>query len=185
MQRHIKVKNRKIRYAVKISRKAKNLRLDAYYDGRFILTIPRGVRQRAVTAFIREKAQWMLTQLRFFKQFKGGVFFKNDPRLYLKYKEEARELIRRRLAHYSGRYDLPFGQVRIKNHRTMWGSCSERGNLNFSYKIILLPKRIADYIIVHELCHIRQFNHSKKFWGLVAEEIPEYETIEKELKTKY
>ncbi len=70
------------------------------------------------------------------------------------------------------------------NQRTKWGSCSKKGNLNFNYKIALMPEKIADYIVVHELCHLKEFNHSRKFWNLVVKIIPDYLEIKKELKNK-
>ena len=185
MQRQIKIKNRKIRYAVRTSRKARHMRLEAYYDGRFVLTVPRGTHETLVRHFIREKTAWMLRQLRFFRNFEGGVFFKNDGRLYAKHKEEARKLVRRRLEYYTQIYRISPNQIRIKNHRTLWGSCSAKGNLNFSYKIVFLPKRVSDYVLVHELCHLREFNHSAQFWKLVSKTMPNFKNLEHELKTRY
>ncbi|MBI2644008.1 MAG: M48 family metallopeptidase [Candidatus Wildermuthbacteria bacterium] len=185
MEQQIKVKNRKIRYAVKISRKARKLRLDAYYDGRFVLTIPKGTTEGIIRTFLREKANWMLKQLLFFKHFKGGIFFRNDQKSYLAYKEKAQKLVEHRLSHFNKLYNLQFHTVRIKNHRTIWGSCSDKKNLNFSYKLLFLPKHIADYIIVHELCHLEAFDHSEKFWKLVGRAVPHYQKIEKELKYTY
>jgi hypothetical protein len=63
-----------------------------------------------------------------------------------------------------------------------WGSCSKKGNLNFNYKIALLPQRHSDYVIVHELCHLREFNHSKKFWDLVEQAVPNHRALRTELK---
>lgn len=101
---------------------------------------------------------------------------------YLKYKEVARELVRNRLEYWNQFYNFKFGRVAIRNTKTRWGSCSKRGNLNFSYKLALLPAHLSDYVIVHELCHLGEFNHSQKFWNLVEEAIPDYKEKVKELK---
>ncbi|QQR50316.1 M48 family metallopeptidase [Candidatus Nomurabacteria bacterium] len=79
-------------------------------------------------------------------------------------------------------YGYKVGRVSIRNTKSRWGSCSKQGNLNFNYKILFLPPHIADYIIVHELCHIKEFNHSANFWNLVAELVPNHSAIRKELK---
>jgi len=93
---------------------------------------------------------------------------------YLHHREEARRLVKERLSHWNEHYKHPLRKIFIKQHRSRWGSCSERGNLNFNYKIIFLPPVLQDYIVVHELCHLREFNHSPAFWALVAQTLPDY-----------
>jgi len=102
--------------------------------------------------------------------------------LQLRYKEEARSLVETRAAYFNNFYNHSWNKITIRNQKTRWGSCSKKGNLNFNYKIVFLPPHIADYIIVHELCHLEQFNHSQKFWNLVAQTTPNYLEIRKELK---
>jgi hypothetical protein len=101
---------------------------------------------------------------------------------YLKHKEEARRLVKERIEAINKIYGLRYGRITIRNTRSRWGSCSKKGNLNFNYKIALLPPALADYLIVHELCHIKEFNHSQKFWDLVALALPNYKKLRKELK---
>jgi len=101
---------------------------------------------------------------------------------FLQYKEEARVLITERLQHFNQAYNFEIRRVSIRNQRTRWGSCSKKGNLNFNYKVALLSPQLADYIIVHELCHLGEFNHSKRFWILVTKTIPNYPEIRRELR---
>lgn len=101
---------------------------------------------------------------------------------YLAHKEAARELILARLAHYNQHYQLKWNRVAIRNQRRCWGSCSSQKNLNFSYKLLLLPPHLCDYIVVHELCHLKEMNHGPQFWALVAETVPEYKQRVAELK---
>lgn len=101
---------------------------------------------------------------------------------YLKYKEAARALVRARIKYFNQIYGFKVGRISIRNQRTRWGSCSKKGNLNFNYKIALIAPHLADYIIVHELCHLREFNHSKRFWALVARAVPDYLCARQELK---
>jgi len=100
------------------------------------------------------------------------------------YKTSALLLAHERLAHFNTHYNFKLGDIRIKNHVSRWGSCSSKGNINFNYRIALLPPHLADYIIVHELCHLGEFNHSIKFWNLVGQTLPDYESLRAELKRK-
>lgn len=101
----------------------------------------------------------------------------------LQYGETARVLVHERLKHFNQFYNFVYHDIRIKSHLTRWGSCSSKGNLNFNYRIALLPPELADYIIVHELCHLGEFNHSQQFWDLVAQQIPNYQELRQQLKT--
>lgn len=97
-------------------------------------------------------------------------------------REAARALVHARLAHFNAFYQFQYNKVFIKNQRTRWGSCSSNHNLNFNYRIITLVPELQDYLIVHELCHLQEFNHSQAFWDLVALQIPNYETLRKQLR---
>jgi len=102
---------------------------------------------------------------------------------YRAHKEQARALVQARLQYFNQHYGYLYGRVSIKNQRRCWGSCSSLKNLNFSYKLLFLPAHLCDYIIVHELCHLKEMNHGPKFWQLVAEEMPNYKQYVRELKT--
>jgi predicted metal-dependent hydrolase len=101
---------------------------------------------------------------------------------YVERKEDARKIILERLEFWNKYYNFKYGRVSIRNQRSRWGSCSSKGNLNFNFRIITLPLYLIDYVIVHELCHIGQFNHSQKFWDLVEETLPNYKELIQELK---
>jgi predicted metal-dependent hydrolase len=101
---------------------------------------------------------------------------------YLLHKEAARVLAKERLAFWNAHYGFRIGKVAIRNQRSRWGSCSKKGNLNFNYRIAFLPAHLSDYIIVHELCHLREFNHSMRFWDLVAKAVPDWKTCRAELR---
>ena len=92
------------------------------------------------------------------------------------------ERVRHFMGHYGVRHGMVVGRIAIRNQKSRWGSCSKKGNLNFNYKILFLPPDIVDYIIVHELCHLRQFDHSPKFWALVGETIPNYQQLRARLR---
>ena len=97
-------------------------------------------------------------------------------------REEARIFVENRIGYFNKFYNFEINRIAIKNQKTRWGSCSSKKNLNFNYKIIYLKPALADYLIVHELCHLGQLNHSKKFWDLVFKTIPDYVKINRELR---
>jgi predicted metal-dependent hydrolase len=94
----------------------------------------------------------------------------------------ARRFVKSRIAYFNQFYNFKFNKIFIKNQSTRWGSCSSLRNLNFNYKIIYLRPDLADYLIVHELCHLGEMNHSKRFKDLVSKTIPNYVKLNKELK---
>jgi hypothetical protein len=98
------------------------------------------------------------------------------------HREFARDVIHERLEHWNSHFDFSYNRVSIKNQRRCWGSCSEKGNLNFNYRVIFLPQTLMDYVIVHELCHLAELNHSKKFWEHIARALPEYKEHRNHLK---
>lgn len=101
---------------------------------------------------------------------------------YLKQKKAARALVMERIEYFNRIFGFGFGRVAIRNQKTRWGSCSRKGNLNFNVKMLLLPQYLIDYIVVHELCHLKHLNHSKQFWELVAKVIPDYAARKNELR---
>ncbi len=107
---------------------------------------------------------------------------KHKHREYLENKEQARELIITEVERLNIPYGFIYGKISIRNQKTRWGSCSRKGNLNFNYKLLHLPKEEREYVIVHELCHLAEFNHDKHFWELVARSVPEYKMIRSKMK---
>jgi len=103
-------------------------------------------------------------------------------REYAERKEEARHLILSRLSHFNQFYNFTYNRVAVRNQKSRWGSCSSKKNINFNYRLVLIPPYLADYVIVHELCHLGQMNHSQKFWDLVGQAIPDYQKRRRELK---
>ena len=95
-------------------------------------------------------------------------------RSYELHKEAARAHIRTRLEYFNQYYRHIYNRVSIRDQKRCWGSCSSKGNLNFSYKLQFLPPCLRDYVVVHELCHLRVLNHSTDFWMVVAEIMPDY-----------
>ncbi len=104
---------------------------------------------------------------------------------YTAHKERARVFIHERLEYFNTHYQLTYKRVAIKNQKSCWGSCSQNGNLNFNYKLVFLPPHLADYVIVHELCHLAHLNHSPAFWARVAEVCPDFSKHRNELRRTF
>ena len=88
--------------------------------------------------------------------------------------DEALRVLPPLAAQYARRMGVTFGRITVRNQRTKWGSCSAAGNLNFNCLLMLCPRAVAEYIVVHELCHRKQMNHSKEFWAEVEAVCPDY-----------
>jgi hypothetical protein len=94
----------------------------------------------------------------------------------------AKVFLPKRLQELAKEFGFSFNRVTVRNQATKWGSCSSKKNINLNYKLIKLPERLIDYIIIHELCHLIHLNHSRKYWNEVAKIIPDYKKLERELK---
>lgn len=98
------------------------------------------------------------------------------------YRDKAKEILPAKVFYYQKYIGRSIGDIRIKEQKSRWGSCSSKGNLNFNWKIMMAPDEIIDYLVVHELCHRLHMNHSKEFWNSVGNIIPDYRQKEKWLK---
>ena len=175
-----------IEYTVVENRRAKRIIVSVRPGGVVRVTIPHKRFVGQAAKLVLQQKEWILKAVEKFRTV--SVVPRVSPTSkradYLKDKEVARRLATARLAHFNAHYNFNIGRIAIKNQSSRWGSCSKKGNLNFNYKIALLPPHLADYIIVHELCHLGQLNHSPKFWALVSEAVPNYKTARKELRSK-
>jgi hypothetical protein len=186
----------KINYIYQHSRRARKMRITVYGDGRTVVIIPAGMGQGIAEQFATRMEGWVREKHERFRNIRarlelddrragGGLarsLRKMSRRDYLAHREEARAVVRERMAHFAQVYNFAYNKVYIRNQKSRWGSCSKRGNLSFNYKIIFLPEHLRDYIIVHELCHLCELNHSPRFWALVEKTCPKHQTIRRELR---
>jgi hypothetical protein len=156
------------------------MRLTVRPGGTVILIAPEAFSARTIETFLAKHANWLdrsVAKMRYLKPLPGG------RREYEARREAARAFVHERLAFWNSFYRFRFGRIAIKDTSSLWGSCSRKGNLNFSYKLIYLPRGLADYVIVHELCHLAEHNHSPAFWALVKKTQPNTTRLRKELRT--
>ena len=117
------------------------------------------------------------------KRLEGGLKLPKGNKTDLKkYKTEAKKLVEEKILEFNKFYGFKYNRITIRNTKSRWGSCSTKGNLSFNYRIVMLPPVVADYLVVHELCHLGEMNHSAAFWALVARTVPDYKQRRKELR---
>ncbi|MCX6762996.1 MAG: SprT family zinc-dependent metalloprotease [Candidatus Moranbacteria bacterium] len=183
MQKQIILQNEKVEYSLRESARARCLRVTIYPGGELAATLPRNFSLEQLESFLRQKADWILRKMNLAKKRKPSMVLpKASRREYLARKKEAFELVENKIDYFRAIYNLCPARISIRNQKTRWGSCSRKGNLNFNYRIVHLPEKYLDYVVVHELCHLKQFNHSKRFWDLVAEAVPDFKKIRKEIR---
>lgn len=183
LDKRIKSLNGDLRYKLKRSARAKRVRITVNCDASIIVTLPKLVNENVAEIFLKEKLDWVIEKVDYFKKNYTGI---SSPRYnvedYMKNKARARTIIEEKVFKFNKYYNFEIRKISIRNQKTRWGSCSKKGNLNFNYKLIYLPEKLIDYIVIHELCHLKEFNHSEKFWKLVGRLIPEFKKVRSELK---
>lgn len=98
------------------------------------------------------------------------------------YRKQARKVLTERVEFFARKHDFKFGKIRISSARTRWGSCSSKDTLSFTWRLVMAPLDVIDYVVVHELCHLKEMNHSKVFWAQVEAILPDYKRRRKWLK---
>lgn len=99
-----------------------------------------------------------------------------------RYRNAARDLFNTRVAYYHQFTGGHYTSITIRDQKSRWGSCSSRGTLSFNYRLVFAPPKVLDYVVVHELCHLTHMNHSKDFWNMVAQIMPEYKVYKSWLR---
>ncbi len=180
-----------VEYVLQESARARHLRITIHPDGRVVATKPSCVGVKKVEEFVASRIAWIEKSRVAFLKKSGGLapILLPKPRKGSKaYRDAiivARTLVNERLEYFGALYTFNYGSVSIRNQKTRWGSCSSRNNLSFNYRIQYLPPELIDYIIVHELCHTIEHNHSPKFWALVSRTLPKHREMRRMIHTRY
>lgn len=145
---------------------------------------PRLVNKARIEAFVQSKTAWILKTLKKQEELKQiakekGILSEAD---ITKLKADAKTVLPTRIESFAKLIGVKYGRITVRHQKTRWGSCSSKGNLNFNCLLMLCPDYVQDYIIVHELCHLKQMNHSAKFWLEVETVLPNYKLARKWLK---
>jgi len=164
-------------------RRSIRMRLSVHEDGRVRLSIPWRVSVADAQRFVAQHATWIRSKQAVLSRRMEHRLSLGGMGGYREHKDSAMALVLERLAHFNRVYEFVYHRVCVRNNASRWGSCSQKGNLNFHYKIIFLPQPLIDYLIVHELCHLKEFNHSARFWKLIETTIPDYRERRRLLRT--
>ena len=150
-------------------------------DGQVVVRCPKRMRIEEARRFVESKADWIEKHL---AKSPPQDVAKYTPKEIEQLREQARKLIAERVKHFAPIVGVTYGQIAIRTQHTRWGSCSSKGNLNFNCLLALVPPEVLDYVVVHELCHRKELNHSARFWNEVERILPDYKTRRSWLKER-
>lgn len=170
--------------------KRRTMGLEVKGDARVFARVPIGVPDRAVREFVLERQGWIVQKWFLMKERQERAAshpipdYVGNPELEQLYRERARGKLTERTAYFASLIGVSYNRISIRSAKTRWGSCSAQGNLNFHWKLILMPSEILDYVVVHELAHRKEMNHSDRFWRQVELVLPDYKHRRQWLKEK-
>ena len=157
----------------------KTIALQILPDGEVILRCPKRMRSEEIKKFADSKSPWLEKHLANRTPQQVEKFTQKEIETL---RQQARQLITERVRYYAPRIGVTYQNISIRAQRTRWGSCSSKGNLSFNCLLALVPPEVLDYVVVHELCHRIEMNHSILFWNAVAAILPDYAIHRKWLK---
>lgn len=157
-----------------IRSRRRTLCLEIKSDGRLLVRAPYLLSEREIQIFVLSKSAWIEKQLGLLEQRRAAQGEKLSEAEIRRLKEQARRVLPERTAYYAKLMNVSYGRVTIRCQKTRWGSCSRKGNLSFHCLLMLAPPEVADYVVVHELCHRKEMNHSARFWAEVEKVLPDY-----------
>lgn len=162
----------------------RTMSLEITPDARLLVRAPLRMPDREIKRFVNEKTDWIeknLQRLMERRTEEQTVEKLTDSELK-KLAEQALRVLPEKTAYYAAKMGVTYGRITIRNQKSRWGSCSSKGNLNFNCLLMLTPEKVQDYVVVHELCHRKEMNHSAQFWNEVGQVLPDYRDRRRWLK---
>lgn len=160
-----------------IRSRRKTLAIEITPRGEVLVRAPLRLPKREIQRFLDSRRDWIEAHLARIP--KTAPLTKEEHQALIR---SAREVLPQKAAFFAEKLGVTFGRISIRSQHTRWGSCSAQGNLNFNCLLMLCPDEVQDYVVVHELCHRREMNHSSRFWAEVASILPDYRSQRKWLK---
>lgn len=180
IQKIFHVSGEAIPYTIKRHHASRRLRLTLRPNGAVLVTIPRRASVRQAEQFVESQAEWIARQRDALALRRPEIAPSIPP--YHAARFRALRFVRQKVRQWHTHYPFVYKKIIVRSQSTRWGSCSRTGTLSFNYRLFFLPEELADYVVVHELCHLAEMNHSRRFWALVGSNLPNYRRLRHELK---
>ena len=171
----IKYNGEKIPYTIKKA-KIKNLYIHIK-EGQVIVKAPIKLKEEYIQEFINKKSKWIYENVKRYEQ-KPKI----EKKIEQKDIERLKEIVEKNIFKYSKTLQVIPNKIKIKDIKYAWGSCSSKKNITINLKLALKDEKAIEYVVLHEMCHLKEMNHSKKFWNLVEENMPDYKIYKRKLK---
>lgn len=166
-----------------IRSKRKTVSLEITRDAEIVVRAPIMMSDAEIRAFLEAKSAWIGKHIALVKNKKSAAALCFSSVELRDFAERLKPTLLFSVERYAKIIGVNYGRITIRAQRTRWGSCSQIGNLNFNCLLALAPQNVLEYVVVHELCHIRHMDHSEKFWSDVERYFPEYKSARSWLKT--
>lgn len=154
----------------------KTMVLEVTGEGKVIVRAPKRMPQTEIERFVQDKSFWIeksLEKMQSRKQERGSLE-KLSMEEIRRLADEALRVLPEKTSFFARKVGVTYGKITIRNQKSRWGSCSAKGNLNYNCLLMLAPEEVQDYVVVHELCHRKEMNHSDRFWNEVEKVLPDY-----------
>lgn len=160
-----------------IKSKRRTISLQIKLDGSIELKVPMQIKDAQIKDFLHQKSDWIEKHVQAVKERQQQMSQIKSLTIEEIHElaNQALEVIPERVAYFAEIVGVTYGRITIRNQKSRWGSCSSKGNLNFNCLLMLMSPDVLDYVVVHELCHRKEMNHSPQFWAEVRKVLPDYE----------
>ena len=158
----------------------KTIAIQITSNGNVLVRCPSRMGSGEIRKFVESKSHWIHKHLSALRAKPQLPAFTQEEIQELS--EKARQIIPERVNYFASQAGVTYGRITIRNQVSRWGSCSSKGSLNFNCLLVLAPPEVLDYVVVHELCHRKELNHSARFWAEVEKLLPDYKIRRKWLK---
>ncbi len=162
----------------------KTVSIEVKRDGTVVVRAPRAMSDAAVRRILDKRQEWIVTNVQKMRLAHPAPAEDEmlGPSQIRELKEEAQRTLPGKAESFAAKMRVAYGRITVRCQKTRWGSCTAEGNLSFNCLLMLMPEEIVDYVIVHELCHLKEMNHSQRFWREVEKVLPDYRQRQRWLK---
>ncbi len=171
-----------IEFVLRQRRGIKHVSIRVGVAGKVTVSAPLRVPEFFIEKFVKEKADWIADAKKQIQKKEAEQESRIQFPSFESSRARAKKLLIERARYWAEQYDVKFEKVSIKRAATRWGSCSSKGNLNFHYRLYFLPEELREYVVVHEICHLIEMNHSRAFWKEVERSMPSWRSYKRQLQ---